>query len=77
MNTFFNDDELTSTEIPSIEEIRARTLPPDGFEDCRIVQVGEHLVWKKSADILPGDLISFYDGDCRNVLKPNDPRLKA
>lgn len=75
MSTFFDDQPLNGATLPSTEELSARMFPPAGYEDCLVVQVGEHVVWKREADLVDTDLISFYDGDCRDVLLPDDPRL--
>jgi len=59
----------------SVDEAFARMFPPAGYEDCVVVQVGEYLVWKREADLTDDAPICFYDGDCRDVLFPDDPRL--
>lgn len=51
-------------------------FPPADYADCVVVQIGEHCVWRREDELTDDDLICFYDGDCRNVLLPDDPRLK-
>jgi hypothetical protein len=40
-----------------------------------IVVVNGHCVWKPRAELKPGDMRCFYDGDVRDVLAPDDPRI--
>lgn len=75
LSTFFDDQPLDGAILPSTEEMSARMFPPKGYEDCFVVQVGEHLTWKRKADLADDDMIAFFDGDCRDVLLPDDPRL--
>lgn len=77
MSHFFDDQPLSGETLPSKEELLARVLPPKGYEGALIVQVGDHLVWKHPDDVADDDQVVFYDGDCRDVLTPDDPRLKA
>jgi hypothetical protein len=62
--------------MPTIEEFCARFLPPTGYEDHCVVESRGLLVWMKREDMGPHDVLCFYDGDCRDVLKPDDPRLR-
>jgi hypothetical protein len=77
LSTFFDDQPLNGALLPSPEELAARMFPPAGFEGAFVVQVGEHVVWKRKEDLADTDLVCFYDGDCRDVLTPDDPRLAA
>jgi hypothetical protein len=77
LSTFFTDELLFSTAIPSVEELRARSLPSEGYEGYRIVKKDDYLMWKKAEDIGGDDLLVFFDGDCRTVLLPDDARLNA
>ena len=62
--------------IPSLEEMRARTLPPAGYEDCIVAARGKLLYWGRRGKLQAGDQVVFFDGDCRDVLLPDDPRLQ-
>jgi len=75
LTTFFDDQPLDGALLPSPEELNARMFPPAGYEGCFVVQVGKHLMWKRKEDLKGDDLVCFYDGDCRDVLLPDDPRL--
>ena len=66
---------IQRSKATSVDEALSRMLPPAGYEDCFVVRVGKHLVWKRKEDLADEDLVSFYDGDCRDVLLPDDPRL--
>lgn len=61
----------------SLANMRARTGPPAGYEDHVVTRVGEHLVWARFEDLKEDDPVVLYEGDCRNVLVPDDPRLKV
>lgn len=76
MSSFFDDQPLNGETIPSTWELAARMFPPADYADCVVVQIGEHCVWRREDELTDDDLICFYDGDCRNVLLPDDPRLK-
>jgi hypothetical protein len=65
-----NAEKLTT----EVDDALAKMLPPPGLEDCVVVETRGLLIWMKPEDIGPGETICFYDGDCRNVLKPTDPR---
>jgi hypothetical protein len=56
--------------IITIEEFRARFLPPPGYENHIVVESDGRLVWMKREDIGSDDMICFYDGDCRNIQIP-------
>jgi hypothetical protein len=75
MDNFFNDDPLEHTLNPALKEILARLCAPPGYEGHVITEVGPYLVWKLPSEMTPNHPIVFFDGDCRNVLKPDDPRL--
>jgi len=64
------------TEIPTAEEIISRLLPPAGYEGYSVVQSRGFLVWMKPEDMGPNDSLCFYDGDCREVLKPDEVKLR-
>jgi len=66
----------TQNKVPTLEDFLARMLPPPGYEGCVVVAVQGHLVWMKRADLKPGYSICLFDGDCRTVLKPDDPRVR-
>lgn len=63
-------------DFPSLEDFTARIMPPKGYEDCRVISRNDQLVWLRDADVLPTDLVCFYDGDCRDVLTPYDNRVQ-
>ena len=62
--------------VPSIEEFRARHFPPAGYEGCVVVEVQGYLVWLRREQLKPSDAVCFFDGDCRTVLTPDDPRVR-
>jgi len=66
----------TEKAMPSIDDFRNRVLPPHGYEGCVVVEVHGYLVWMKREELGPGDTVCFFDGDCRNVLTPDDPRVR-
>jgi len=75
VNIGLNSD-LQATHVPSVEELRARFLPPAGHESDVIVLVNGHRVWKKRADLAAGEsFIAFFGGDYSTVLEPDDPRI--
>lgn len=75
MSTRLNSD-LQATHVPSIEELRARFLPPPAHSGDVIVLVNGHRVWKKRADLGTGEpFIAFFGGDYGAVLEPGDPRV--
>ena len=61
----------------SLADMRARIGPPSGYEDPVVTRIGEHLVWAVFEDLQDDAPVLLYEGDCRNVLLPDDPRLKA
>ena len=73
MATGSQDGSSTQT----LAEMSARLLPPAGFEDCAVVRIGQHRVWKPFDDLADDDIVCWYDGDCSAVLKPDDPRIRA
>lgn len=76
-----NDDihaDLQDTRVPTLDELRARLLPPAGHEDDVVVIVNGHRVWKRRADLARGEpFIAFFGGDYSAVLEPDDPRVKV
>jgi hypothetical protein len=60
---------------PTVAEFLAQILPPSGYEHHIVVQRQGVLVWARRHELLADDAICFYDGDCRDVFKPDDPRL--
>lgn len=76
-----NDDinsELQDTRVPSLADLRARLVPPAGHEADIIVLVNGHRVWKRRADLAPGEpYIAFFGGDYSAVLEPDDPRVRV
>lgn len=75
MNTVLNS-ALQDTHVPSVDELRARLLPPPGHENDVIVLVNGHRVWKKRAELAAGEsFIPFFGGDYSTVLEPDDPRI--
>ena len=78
MSDFFSDDQLIDTRIPSLKEIRARSCPPDAHEGDVIVIVNGFWTWRTRALMAQNDeYVPFFGGDYRDVLEPDDPRLKA
>jgi hypothetical protein len=62
--------------VPSAAEFLARILPPAEYQDCVVVAVQGFFVWVKRSEVKPSDAVCFYDGDCRSVLTPDDPRVR-
>lgn len=78
MSDFFNDDLLVDTRIPSIEEIRARSCPPENHRGDVIILINGLHTWKKRSELKPDEpYVPFFGGDFSTVLEPGDPRLKA
>lgn len=75
MADFFSNKLMRPALRAQIEEALARVCPPSGYEGHTITEVGPYLVWKLPSEMGPNDPIVFFDGDCRDVLKPDDPRL--
>ncbi|KQV54800.1 MULTISPECIES: hypothetical protein [unclassified Duganella] len=57
------------------EDFLARTLPPKGYEAHLIVRAKDFYYFKHLDNLQDGDEIAFYDGDMRDVLLPDDPRV--
>lgn len=68
--------DIQRSKESSVDEAFARMLPPAGYEECLVVRVGSHHVWKHPDDLTDDDQVSFFDGDCRDVLLPSDPRVQ-
>jgi Leu/Phe-tRNA-protein transferase len=62
---------------PTVAEFLAQILPPSGYEHHIVVQRRGVFVWAKRNELQADDAICFYDGDCREVFKPDDPRLES
>ncbi|SDH32484.1 MULTISPECIES: hypothetical protein [unclassified Duganella] len=56
-------------------EFLAQILPPLGYEHHIVVERRGVLLWVRRDELQTDDAICFYDGDCREVFTPNDPRL--
>jgi hypothetical protein len=65
-----------AVKLTAREEAMARLLPPPAHADDAIIEVGKFLVWRKRADV-DGTEPTFFDVDYRDVLEPDDPRLKG
>jgi hypothetical protein len=61
---------------PPLEDLLAKILPPPGYEGCVVAEVHGHLVWMKREDLKPSYSVCFFDGDCRTVLTPDDPKVR-
>lgn len=59
------------------DEFMARFAPPPAHADDVVVQVGSKYVWRKRVDLDGTEGVVFFDGDYRDVLEPDDPRLGA
>jgi hypothetical protein len=75
MDDFFNDDPLEHPLDARLKEALARLSPPLGYEGHLITEIGPYLVWKLPSEMGPDDPIVFFDGDCRDVLKRDDPKV--
>jgi len=75
MDDFFNDHPLEHPLDPALKEFLARLCAPQGYEGHLITEVGPYLVWTLPGEMTLNDSIVFFDGDCRDVLKPDDLRL--
>lgn len=64
------------SDVLEVDDVLARMLPPPGFEEYVVVETHGLLMWMKPEQVGPSETICFYDGDCRNVLKPTDPRAR-
>ncbi|MRX11449.1 hypothetical protein GJ697_26850 [Pseudoduganella sp. FT25W] len=67
----------TPIMAPTADEFLARIMPPAGYENHLVVKRCGVLVWARREQLLANDEICFYDGDCREVFKPDDPRLQS
>lgn len=77
MSTVLSSD-LQDQHVPSVDELRARLLPPAGHEHDVIVPINGHRVWKKRADLAAGEpFIPFFGGDYSTVLEPGDPAIQT
>jgi hypothetical protein len=59
------------------EEFLARFTPPPAHVGDAIVEIGGFVVWRKQEDLDGTEGVVFFDGDYRDVLEPDDPRLKG
>jgi len=66
----------TENYLPELEDVLAKLLPPPGLEECVVVESQGLLIWMRPEDMGPGEAICFYDGDCREVLRPDDPKVR-
>jgi hypothetical protein len=57
--------------LPTVEEFLARLLPPPGYESHKVIERDGKLMFCLPADIQPTDGLCFYDGDMRDVVKPD------
>jgi hypothetical protein len=71
------DSNQLPTKRESAEEFLARTLPPKGYKDYLIICTKEFCYFKHQDDLQDHDEIAFFDGDMRDVLLPDDSRVKA
>lgn len=63
-------------DLLEVDETLAKMLPPPGYEEYVVVETRGLLIWMKPEEVSPNETICFYDGDCRDVLKPTDPRAR-
>lgn len=68
---------MANAALPTTQELLARALPPEQFAGCAVVAIGNLLYWKPRAELTDDDQRVFFDGDCREVLAPDDPRIVA
>jgi hypothetical protein len=61
----------------TVAEFLAQILPPTGYEHHIVVERGGVLIWARRDELQADDAICFYDGDCREVLTPDNPRLQT
>ena len=77
MNDDINSD-LQDTRVPTLVDLRARLLPPAGRETDVVVEMNGHRVWKRRADLAPGEqFIAFFGGDYSTVLEADDPKVQV
>jgi hypothetical protein len=68
---------MIDTAMPTLDEIMARSTVPERHANDVIVGVGNLVYWKRR-DVLNGNEgMTFFDGDLRDVLEPDDPRVIA
>jgi hypothetical protein len=67
---------MDTQDIPLLDDLLARIMPPPGFEGCVVVEVQGYLVWMKRTSLKATDSVCFFDGDCRTILTPDDPRVR-
>lgn len=67
----------SSPTVPTAAELLAQILPPAGYQHHIVVERRGVLVWARRDQLQAGDAICFYDGDCREVFQPDDPRLQT
>lgn len=65
----------TEAFMREIEDYLASTRIPDGCEDCVVVKTRDYYVWMRPDEVRSDEFICFYDGDYREVLTRNDPKL--
>ncbi|MES2262111.1 MAG: hypothetical protein V4724_26620 [Pseudomonadota bacterium] len=66
-----------STQRMTKEEFLACFAPPPEHADDMVIMVKGLPVWKRRADIDGSEGAVFFDGDYRDVLEPDDPRVRA
>lgn len=68
---------IIDTEMPSLTSFLARFVCPDEHLNDVIVLVNDYHVWKPRSELKPDEpFVAFFSGDYREVLEPEDPRLK-
>ncbi|MDC8759908.1 hypothetical protein [Janthinobacterium fluminis] len=68
---------IIDMKMPSLEEILARSTVPEKHTTDVIVGVGSLVFWKRRADLDGSEGVTFFDGDMRDVLESDDPRIIA
>lgn len=68
---------VIDTVMPTLEEVIARSTAPAAHANNVIVSVGVLVYWKARTDLDGTEGVTFFDGDYRDVLEPNDPRILA
>ncbi|MFM9438276.1 hypothetical protein ACFDR9_005380 [Janthinobacterium sp. CG_23.3] len=68
---------MIDTAMPTLEDIVARSSAPEGHANDVIVGAGKLVYWKRRADLDGSEGLTFFDGDLRDVLEPDDPRVVA
>jgi hypothetical protein len=64
-------------KLAAQEEFLARFKPPPAHVGDAIVEIGGFVVWRTPADLDGTEGILFFDGDYRDILEPEDRRLKS